>query len=148
MFLDEINTCDVLGLISEIMIKHSANGRSITKDAFFIGACNPYRVKTTNKDIFYGITTSKKENQIKLVYTVNVLPHSLLNYVTDFGSLNEKDELKYINSMIQKPIINKCKEKKISSDTIRIHLQYAKKGIHFCQNYLKKENDMSTVSPW
>jgi midasin (ATPase involved in ribosome maturation) len=50
VFLDEINTCDVLGLISEIMIKHSANGRSITKNAFFIGACNPYRVKTTNKD--------------------------------------------------------------------------------------------------
>ena len=34
-----------------------------------------------------------------LVYTVNPMPHSLLNYVFDFGSLSSQDEKRYIQNM-------------------------------------------------
>ena len=41
----------------------------------------------------------------KLVYTVNLLPHSLLiNFVFNFGNLTKKDEESYIKSMVLSPI--------------------------------------------
>ena len=39
-----------------------------------------------------------------LVYTVKPLPHSLLNYVINFGSLSKEDELKYIENIIKEPL--------------------------------------------
>ena len=38
-----------------------------------------------------------------MVYSVNPLPHSLLNFVFNFGVLKESDEKKYIESMINEP---------------------------------------------
>ena len=35
-----------------------------------------------------------------LVYSVNPLPHALLNFVFDFGSLEKEDEKKYIANTI------------------------------------------------
>ena len=40
----------------------------------------------------------------KLVYTVNPLPHSLLNFVFNFGSLTKKDEESYIKNIVISPI--------------------------------------------
>jgi hypothetical protein len=36
-----------------------------------------------------------------LVYTVNPLPHSLLNFIFDFTSLQPQDEIKYISNTIK-----------------------------------------------
>ena len=35
-----------------------------------------------------------------MVYTVNPLPMTLMNFVFNFGSLEPNDELKYIESMV------------------------------------------------
>ena len=43
----------------------------------------------------------KKKN---LVYTVNPLPVSLMNFVFNFGSLKPNDELAYIKSMVRKNV--------------------------------------------
>jgi hypothetical protein len=39
-----------------------------------------------------------------LVYTVNPLPHCLLNYIINFGSLSSDDEKKYIENIIRETI--------------------------------------------
>ena len=44
VFLDEINTCKSMGLISELMCKHSYHGRRLPENIVFIAACNPYRI--------------------------------------------------------------------------------------------------------
>ena len=44
IFLDEINTCNSMGLICELMTKHSCQGNPLPKSIVFIGACNPYRI--------------------------------------------------------------------------------------------------------
>ena len=121
VFLDEINTCKSMGLISELMCKRSCQGKKIDSNIVFIAACNPYRYLKGNNDaeIALNINLAVKENEkindkqkkelekestkTKLVYTVNPLPHSLLNYVFNFGSLKEDDEHKYIENMIEKP---------------------------------------------
>ena len=48
--------------------------------------------------VYYN--TKEKNKLNNLVYTVNPLPHSLLNFVFDFGNLQQKDEEKYINNTI------------------------------------------------
>ena len=86
----EINTCNSLGLISELMCKHSCNGIPIPNNIVFIGACNPYRLSKI--DVVDGLNFKNEELSSNLVYTVNPLPHCLLNYIINFGSLSPKDE--------------------------------------------------------
>ena len=116
----------------------------------FIGACNPYRKAKITKDVIgldVYLANREKENlndkekekinknamnsKNKLVYTVNPLPHSLLNYIFDFGNLEKNDEEKYIENIIQKPldnIYNKNK-KEIESSIFEKIKELAKKMI-------------------
>ena len=103
IFFDEINTCNSLGLISELICKHSCNGIPLPDNIVFIGACNPYR--TSKFDDFDGLKFKNENNMTSnLVYTVNPLPHCLLNYVLNFGSLTIEDEIRYIENIIKEPI--------------------------------------------
>ena len=87
------------------MCKHSCNGISLPNNIVFIGACNPYRLSKITK--IDGLNFKKEENSSSnLVYTVNPLPHCLLNYVINFGSLSPEDEKKYIVNIIKEPIEN------------------------------------------
>ena len=88
IFLDEINKCNSLGLITEIMCNHSYLGKKISKNIILIAGCIPYRLltkKMRESDLVnYNIKEDNKLNN--LVYTVNPLPHSLLNFVFDIDS--------------------------------------------------------------
>ena len=103
IFLDEINTCNSMGLICEMMTKNSCQGKSLPKNIVFIGACNPYRRVRKTQEEPNGLKIEGTKER-KLVYTVNPLPHSLLNFVFNFGNLTEKDEQSYIRNMIVSPI--------------------------------------------
>ena len=102
IFLDEINTCNSMGLICEMMTKHSCQGKPLPKNIVFIAACNPYRMVV--KDEEPNGLKLKGVKERKLVYTVNPLPHSLLNFVFNFGNLTKKDEESYIKNMVVSPI--------------------------------------------
>ena len=100
VFLDEINTCMSMGLISEVICFRTILGSPLPQNIVFIGACNPYRklsyVRTNNSTIGLENTIERK-----LAYRVNPLPYRLLNFVFDFGYLSTEDEMEYIKSMIQ-----------------------------------------------
>ena len=117
VFLDEINTCNSLGLITEIMCNHTYLGKKINENFIFIGACNPYRLLTKKMResglVYYNMKDNTKLNN--LVYTVNPLPHSLLNFVFDFGNLRSEDEQKYISNTI-KSIISEIGEQELIKD--------------------------------
>ena len=51
VFLDEINTCKSMGLISELMCKHTMQGESLPENIVFIAACNPYRLRDNKKKL-------------------------------------------------------------------------------------------------
>jgi ABC-type oligopeptide transport system ATPase subunit len=104
VFLDEINTCNCMGLICEMMTKHSCQGVELPENIFFIGACNPYRYGTKGADTY--ALKMKNVQEKTLVYTVNPLPFSLLNFVFNFGNLTPGDEESYINNMVVSPIEN------------------------------------------
>ena len=167
VFLDEINTCKSMGLISELMCKNSYQGVHLPDNVIFIGACNPYRQapKGNEKeeigldaDLAYkekekNLNDKEKEeihkkslnNKNKLVYTVNPLPHSLLNYVFDFGSLSPEDEEKYIENMVQNNFDRLFSNNKSIKHLSKVR-DLTKKMIIKCQKYIREKNDISSVS--
>ena len=93
-----------MGLISELICKNSCQGQALPENIIFIAACNPYRQKykklnIDEKEICFDIQEIKNINNSKkdkLVYNVNPLSHSLLNFVLNFGNLSSQDEKDYI----------------------------------------------------
>ena len=170
VFLDEINTCKSMGLISELMCKHTIQGKKLPSNIVFIAACNPYRQREKSKiqnivglDIKQAhqekkflndkeLDDIKKAKTSNLVYIVNPLPHSLLNFVFDFGNLKENDEKDYIKCII-KESLNKIyyksfipKEEKDEDEKIKKLKKLASDMIISAQNYIRSFQDKSSVS--
>jgi len=143
IFLDEINTCNYLGLITEIILKNSCKGEKLTKNAKFIAACNPYRLDIRKKGKEkIGLIDNEKHSVSNLVYSVNPLPHSLLNFVFDFGSPNEDDIKKYISNMVFEFLKDAIKEEDILYEIQDI----AEDSIFDAHEYIKNNFDISSVS--
>ena len=166
VFLDEINTCNSMGLISEMMTKKSCLGKPLPDNIFFIAACNPYKnAKITEEQNALEVVNEKKSGP-KLVYTVNPLPFSLLNFVFNFGELTKEDEKSYIKNMIISPIESffwkeieeKNKEEKLDKINIGKYLKkdevnnlnslkkLASEAITIAHQYVREKNDVSSVS--
>jgi hypothetical protein len=63
IFFDEINTCNSMGLLTEIICKNTMYGKPLDNRYIFIAACNPYRVINNENiilDILYKKTQKKK----------------------------------------------------------------------------------------
>ncbi|KAL4235125.1 hypothetical protein ACF0H5_006763 [Mactra antiquata] len=102
LFLDEINTSDSIGLISDAICHHSCLGCELSPNLVVMGACNPYKLRTSKDISTAGLEGKVKTDELsRLVYRVLPLPEIMVDYVWDFGSLNEKDEEMYIHRMIQ-----------------------------------------------
>lgn len=96
VFLDEINTSSVLGLLKEIIIDRSLNGDIYEENIVVIAACNPVRVRN-------AVSTTNSSRELDLGrnwasghYQVKKLPLSLELMAWDFGSLNSEQEKEFI----------------------------------------------------
>ena len=134
VFFDELNTCYSLSLIKEIFINRTYGGKEMEKNIRLIGACNPYRKKKENKNICGLTYKNDNDNEVQLVYLVNMLPQSLMYYVFNFGSLEKKNEDQYISSIISDII----PDEKLREAT--------KNVISKCHDYLRDTFDPSVVS--
>ena len=117
VFFDEINTCLSLSLLTEIFINRTFNGEKLEKNIRLIGACNPYRRRVFAAEKC-GLTREDDKDD-DLVYKVEQLPQSLLYFVFSFGTIQDSDEKKYIQSIIHK-LFNKEEENlhKLTTDAI------------------------------
>jgi hypothetical protein len=137
VFFDEINTCLSLSLLTEIFVNKTFNRKPLNKKIRLIAACNPYRKRQQEiEKCGYERETDEKKDHIDLIYLVQPLPHSLLNFVFSFGALNPEDEKKYIYSIIKK--LFKVGEEKLHEAT--------KEVIFNCHKYLRDTFDTSVVS--
>ena len=145
VFFDELNTCNSMGLLTEILCKNSIYGKPLDKRFIFMASCNPYRIsEKKNEDINVLYKIKKTKN---LVYTVNPLPISLLNFVFNFGALKEKDEYNYIESMIS-VVVNKIfeKNKNLNNNSKIKLISIETDCVSICQKFMKTNNDISIVS--
>jgi RZ type zinc finger domain/AAA domain (dynein-related subfamily) len=120
VFLDEVNTCNCMGLFKEMVCDRSMNGQLLPPNLKLIAACNPYRLKparalqeekmaglifdhhshTLGENVGTGITDPLKD----LVYRVHPLPESMIDCVFDFGALAPETEQLYIKAMLKRQL--------------------------------------------
>ena len=87
------------------------------------------------------------------MYTVNPLPYRLLNYIYNFGSLNDEDTKLYISNILKFPIENTI-SKYLSEEVSEVEKEELSKTYHslaveMCweaQKFIKSKNDCSSVS--
>ena len=143
VFFDEINSCNSMGLLTEILCKKTYLGNKIPKKFVFLAACNPYRAMGELNKIDHALIHKGQEKR-KLVYTVYPLPYNILNFVLDFGNLTLDEEKKYIQIMVRK-MMEKIMIDKEKVDVSKI-INIAINAILLCQSYIKNTNDVSSVS--
>ena len=145
VFFDELNTCNSMGLLTEIMCKRTMQGEPLPNNLVFLGAVNPYRTMTSkmkNSGLTYHTDIGDKTRN--LVYTVNPLPHTLMNYIFNFGNLEKAEEKEYIKSMILENFTSFYKDKE---DKEYKKILYKTLGsICDCHNFLRQNYDESSVS--
>ncbi len=99
-FLDEINTCESQGFISELFVDRRLRNRKLSPSLAFFAAANPFRLRS--EPVGSGISAAPKRREYRhLVYSVHPIPEKLLQCVYDFGKLGEKEEKAYIEVMCQ-----------------------------------------------
>lgn len=102
LFLDEINTCDHLGLVCDVICHHHCKGKRLAPNLKIIAACNPYRLRSDKSILTSGLQGKIKTDHLsRLVYRVHPLPETMIDYVWDYGSLQKQDEKSYIERMVQ-----------------------------------------------
>ncbi|XP_004363423.1 hypothetical protein CAOG_03695 [Capsaspora owczarzaki ATCC 30864] len=120
LFLDEVNTCNHLGLIKELLCDGRIAGRSINSNLRLriVAACNPYRRHTDERlrqlqqtGLGYHVASDRVVEKLghvplrQLVYAVHPLPESLATFVWDFGKLDAIAEADTIHQMVATRLI-------------------------------------------
>ncbi|CAG8535691.1 30956_t:CDS:10, partial [Gigaspora margarita] len=102
LFFDEINTCNHIGLLADLIAHRTLSGRPIHWNIRLFAACNPYRLRKKSASSV-GLEKNYQE-QSQLVYQVHPLPNQILDYVWDYGILKPEDEKEYIKIMVESQI--------------------------------------------
>ena len=153
IFLDEINTSKSLATVKLLMCDYNFRKKNNIPDRFvIICACNPYRVLDNQElQLQFGLTM-RNVKQRKLVYTVNPLPYSLLNFIIYFDKVPKGTRLEYIQktnekincSNENKQLINKIESEShefisekghITSVNLREIIKFRKFFIFFYEKY-------------
>ncbi|KAF0525877.1 e3 ubiquitin-protein ligase [Gigaspora margarita] len=101
LFFDEINTCNHIGLLADLIAHRILLGNEIHQNIRLFAACNPYRLRQKS-DTQAGLLAKRYEEQSRLAYQVHPLPDQILDYVWDYGVLKASDEKIYIDIMVKK----------------------------------------------
>ena len=142
VFFDEFNTCNSLGLLTEIMCSKKCQGVNIKKNVVFAGACNPYRRILKEKTESSVLIKENSSTNLKLVYTVNPLTYTQLYYIFNFGSLSQENEKKYITGIVEAEIDEFVKDKSILNDIKNLMIDAFIKA----QSFIKEKNGNESVS--
>ena len=132
---DEINTCNCLGFVKQILFDETIKAKyKIPKRYIFICTCNPYRfLNKENQNLIFGLNLNSEKKR-KLIYTVNPLPFSLLNFVLDFQDLTTETTEKYIERMITENIED------------NEHFKIIRDLLIISHKFLKDKGDITSVS--
>jgi hypothetical protein len=137
VFFDEFNTSYCIGSLSYTMCDRIFEGEKLPNNIVLVGACNPYRIKGKKVcfDENVGIRNKYRDShsEFKLIHVVKPLPDSMLDYVCDFGQLQESDFERYAEKMLEQGT-----KRKIVGIFVKIICE--------CHKYFKAKEDVSSVS--
>ena len=108
VFLDEVNTCPHMGLISLAVCKRLIYDMKLQDGVQILAALNPYRRRRTDQQttgLAFQYADRKaamiQDEMSKLVYRVFPPPSCILDFIFDFGALDSSYELRYIINMVR-----------------------------------------------
>ena len=166
VFFDEINTCDHLGLINEMICNRTLLGRPLNRKIVILAACNPYRFKTVRVQYDSGASAGLQDkllnnpNKTDLVYRVHPLPESMLDYIWDYGSLDNQEERSYIEMMVKSSHNNQLiadllvasqsfMRDKISAWSVSLRdVKRCRKLLRWFKEHLSVRSKVGKVSSW
>ncbi|CAM2726708.1 unnamed protein product [Rotaria socialis] len=149
VFFDEFNTTSNISLLKEIICERTLLGEPLPSNMVFLGACNPRRNKTSkiliNEDAQIGLRQTRYEMQKlicagtdrRLLYTVVPIPETMLEYIWDYGYLNEPTEIAYIKTML-----NTCRELSSEPNLLNLTVDLLVNS----QKHFRELEDASSVS--
>ena len=118
LFLDEINTSEHVGLISDVICHSNISSKKLAPNLTVMGACNPYKLRSQKAITTAGLKGKVNSDELsKLVYRVLPLPEMLVDFVWDFGCLKENDERLYILRMTD-GLFNRNSEHKVFAELL------------------------------
>lgn len=96
VFVDEFNATSIMGVIKEVFIDHSMDGKSLPDNLLWVGAMNRYKGpdkgEATN---FTGVATRAPD------YIVREHPPSMDSLILNFSSLSESQERNYLKVLLE-----------------------------------------------
>ena len=144
IFFDEFNTAKNVGLIKEIVCERTLLSKPLPNNMVFLAACNSRRLATQKPQFDDNIGIKKAQYEIeksdireRLMYFVVPIPETMIEYIYDYGYLNDVTERKYIET-----ILRTCKN---LSDEPRIFAIIIN-AVCQSQIYLRSIEDVSSVS--
>ena len=149
IFFDEFNTTINIGLLKEIICERTLLGEPLPTNMVFLGACNPRREKTLkiqhNEDAYIGLRKNRYEIQRRidagtdrrLLYTVVPIPETMLEYIWDYGYLNEPTERAYISTMLKS-----CRDLYNDQNLFKLTIELLVQS----HNHFRSVEDASSVS--
>ena len=121
-------------MIVNILCERKFENMILNPKLIFVGACNPYRVKST---VTYqeNVGIKKKQmlnSQTSLVHLVKPLPDKAIEFVWDFGALKHQEIREYVNSMLRR----------VKMKQIEMFVELVS-AVH---QYFQESEDLSSVS--
>ena len=105
VFLDEVNTCAHMGLITEAICSRSLNGQRLPAGVKVLAAVNPHRrraIQDESEGLVFNLGGEHEVDPMaSLVYRVHPVPLTLEGFVFDFGALSSTQENLYIDGMVK-----------------------------------------------
>ena len=105
VFLDEVNTCAHMGIITEAICSRSLNGRALPAGVKVLAAVNPHRrrsVQEESEGLVFNLGQEQEfDPMAALVYRVHPVPLTLEGFVFDFGALSPTQENLYVHGMVK-----------------------------------------------
>lgn len=103
VFIDELNTAGCIGMVSELFLSHSIDGKPLSPNIFFVGAINPYIAGTAEDKARTAdclrMRHQEDENKDYLAYApyiVKELPPNLMLYLSEFDNLTPEGEKRFL----------------------------------------------------
>jgi len=149
IFFDEFNTTSNIGLLKEIICERTLLGESLPGNMVFLAACNPRRKKMKkleiNEDEHIGLRKNRYEEQKllwtstdrRLVHNVVSIPETMLEYIWDYGYLDQSTERSYIRTML-----NMCRDLSNDQKLFDLTVELLVRS----QNHFRDLEDVSSVS--
>jgi len=113
VFIDELNTSNILGVVKEIFMDKMIDGKPIPDYIFFVGAINPGTL-ATNK---FGGADEGHPNKVN-EFVVKPLPPSMDLLVLNFDTLSEDQETMFLKTYLRDRMQDSQK-----SQNVRVHLK-------------------------